>query len=146
MCGNSHSGPEMRSASTLKAVKSSACLLQISRGQNQHFLAVIFCVHAAAKLHLEGGQLVGVFPPDLARPEHAWRRFLQDVLQVVPDDVGLLQEEPHVVRQYLQGGQCIRLRLDRYKTKAMEKRGAVEKRYCIAAACASLCPQLHTMA
>lgn len=29
------------------------------------------------------------------------RRFFIDVLQIVPDDVGLLQEEAHVIRQLI---------------------------------------------
>mmetsp|Transcript_36980 Transcript_36980/g.114189 ORF Transcript_36980/g.114189 Transcript_36980/m.114189 type:complete len:444 (+) Transcript_36980:332-1663(+) len=47
-------------------------------------------------LGLEVGELLAVVAPDLLGPEHA-RRLLDDVLVVVADDVGLLEEEAHAV-------------------------------------------------
>lgn len=88
---------------TLNPATSCAWLPQISRQHNMHGAsssdATFFSERGGPNLEL--GELLRVAAPDLARPEHARRRFFQDVLQVVPDDVGLLQEQPHVVRQRL---------------------------------------------
>mmetsp|Transcript_140625 Transcript_140625/g.244857 ORF Transcript_140625/g.244857 Transcript_140625/m.244857 type:complete len:232 (+) Transcript_140625:912-1607(+) len=57
----------------------------------------------------EGVQVLRVLTPHLLRPEHP-RGLLLDVLQVVPDDVDLLQEQPHGVGDVQLRGQHRRLR------------------------------------
>ena len=52
--------------------------------------------HAIGRI-LEGIQRRGVLAPDLARPKHPRLRLLHNILQIIPDDVGLLKEQAHGV-------------------------------------------------
>mmetsp|Transcript_4806 Transcript_4806/g.8499 ORF Transcript_4806/g.8499 Transcript_4806/m.8499 type:complete len:354 (-) Transcript_4806:172-1233(-) len=64
---------------------------------------------------LEFVQLFRVQAPDFLWPEHPRRRLLFDVLQVITDDVCLLQEEAHVVRQLVHLRKLLALEVARSK-------------------------------